>query len=310
MSKQKIISKEHVGYILLERDLLAKKECIHPFIVRMRYCFQTDQRLYLVMDFISGGHLFKKLDEEGIFTEEETRFVAAEIVAAIAHLHSLQYAHRDLKPENILLDGEGHVIVTDLGLARDFNSGAALNERANTLVGTLEYMAPEIVKGDGHGLEVDYWSLGILLYEMLLGQLPWRNSSLKQKKLQKEILSAKLSIKKPWISQNARDLILNNLLQRDPAKRANADKIMKHPFFKGMDFKKLCRREIKSPFCPKVIASPMDISRFDKIWTEQSVKKTLSSEGGSPCSPQTNELFRGYSFVADELFQDWDKPIV
>eukprot|EP01023_Acetabularia_acetabulum_P031547 TRINITY_DN2956_c0_g1_i7.p1 TRINITY_DN2956_c0_g1~~TRINITY_DN2956_c0_g1_i7.p1 ORF type:complete len:218 (-),score=42.53 TRINITY_DN2956_c0_g1_i7:42-695(-) len=74
--------------------------------------------------------------------------------------------------------------------------------------------------------------------------------------------------------------------------------------------KKLCRREIKSPFCPKVIASPMDISRFDKIWTEQSVKKTLSSEGGSPCSPQTNELFRGYSFVADELFQDWDKPIV
>eukprot|EP01026_Neomeris_dumetosa_P053866 TRINITY_DN48201_c0_g1_i7.p1 TRINITY_DN48201_c0_g1~~TRINITY_DN48201_c0_g1_i7.p1 ORF type:complete len:441 (+),score=31.45 TRINITY_DN48201_c0_g1_i7:115-1437(+) len=313
MSKRKIVSKEHVGYILLERDLLANRETIHPFIVRMRYCFQTNQSLYLVMEFVSGGHMFKKLYEEGIFNEEETRFVSAEIVSAITHLHSLKYAHRDLKPENILLDAEGHVIVTDLGLARDFNAkhGGVSNtvERSNTLVGTLEYMAPEIVKGDGHGLEVDWWSLGILMYEMLLGQLPWRNKCGKQDKLQKEILTSKIQIKKPWISQSARDLLLNNLLQKDPSKRPSAAQIMRHPFFKGLDWNKLNKRELLSPFRPKVTTSPLDLSNFDKIWTDQSVKKVLTSESGSPCSPQTNELFRGYSFVDEELFQDWDKPI-
>ncbi|XP_010553159.1 PREDICTED: serine/threonine-protein kinase AtPK1/AtPK6-like isoform X2 [Tarenaya hassleriana] len=165
MRKDKIMEKNHAEYMKAERDILTK--IAHPFIVQLKYSFQTKYRLYLVLDFINGGHLFFQLYHQGLFREDLARVYAAEIVSAVSHLHEKGIMHRDLKPENILLDADGHVMLTDFGLAKEFDE----NTRSNSMCGTVEYMAPEIVQGKGHDKAADWWSVGILLYEMLTGKV-------------------------------------------------------------------------------------------------------------------------------------------
>ncbi|KAB5561819.1 hypothetical protein DKX38_006776 [Salix brachista] len=165
MRKDRIVEKNHVEYMRGERDILTKID--HPFIVQLKYSFQTKYRLYLVLDFINGGHLFFQLYNHGLFREDLARIYAAEIVSAVSHLHANGIMHRDLKPENILLDSDGHAMLTDFGLAKQFDE----NTRSNSMCGTVEYMAPEIVQGRGHDKAADWWSVGILLYEMLTGKL-------------------------------------------------------------------------------------------------------------------------------------------
>ncbi|KAJ0088213.1 hypothetical protein Patl1_31565 [Pistacia atlantica] len=165
MRKDKIMEKNHAEYMKAERDILTKID--HPFIVQLKYSFQTKYRLYLVLDFINGGHLFFQLYRHGLFREELARIYAAEIVSAVSHLHTKGIMHRDLKPENILLDADGHVMLTDFGLAKQFDE----NTRSNSMCGTIEYMPPEIILGKGHDKAADWWSVGILLYEMLTGKV-------------------------------------------------------------------------------------------------------------------------------------------
>ncbi|KAL7613577.1 hypothetical protein Lser_V15G05435 [Lactuca serriola] len=156
--KDKIVEKNHVEYMKAERDILTK--IVHPFIVQLRYSFQTKYRLYLVLDFVNGGHLFFQLYHHGLFREDLARIYAAEIVSAVSHLHANGIMHRDLKPENILLDVDGHALLTDFGLAKEFDE----NARSNSLCGTVEYMSPEIILGKGHYKAADWWSVGILLF--------------------------------------------------------------------------------------------------------------------------------------------------
>nr|BAJ33938.1 unnamed protein product [Eutrema halophilum] len=163
MRKDKIMEKNHAEYMKAERDILTKID--HPFIVQLKYSFQTKYRLYLVLDFINGGHLFFQLYHQGLFREDLARVYTAEIISAVSHLHEKGIMHRDLKPENILMDVDGHVMLTDFGLAKEFEE----NTRSNSMCGTTEYMAPEIVRGKGHDKAADWWSVGILLYEMLTG---------------------------------------------------------------------------------------------------------------------------------------------
>ncbi|KAK4803230.1 hypothetical protein SAY86_001433 [Trapa natans] len=165
MRKDKIMEKNHAEYMKAERDILTKID--HPFIVQLRYSFQTKYRLYLVLDFINGGHLFFQLYHHGLFREDLARIYAAEIVSAVSHLHANGIMHRDLKPENILLDADGHVILTDFGLAKEFEE----NARSNSMCGTVEYMSPEIILGKGHDKSADWWSVGVLLFEMLTGKV-------------------------------------------------------------------------------------------------------------------------------------------
>ncbi|CAA2968895.1 serine threonine- kinase 2 19-like [Olea europaea subsp. europaea] len=127
---------------------------------------QTKYRLYLVLDFINGGHLFFQLYHHGLFREDLARIYTAEIVSALSHLHANGIMHRDLKPENILLDEDGHAILTDFGLAKQLEE----NTRSNSMCGTVEYMSPEIIFGKGHDKAADWWSVGILLFEMLSGK--------------------------------------------------------------------------------------------------------------------------------------------
>jgi p70 ribosomal S6 kinase len=289
MRKEKILQKDHSEYVRSERDVLTSVQ--HPFIVTLRFSFQTPSKLYLVLDFINGGHLFYNLFRQGVFSEGVARLYCAEMVLALSYLHSNNIMHRDLKPENVLLDSEGHIKLTDFGLAKGNVEGD--NERSNSFIGTMEYMAPEIVDGKGHTKGVDWWSTGVLLYEMLCGLPPFRAKS--RNALQQQILTAKPKYPK-FLSSDALNL-LKGLLTRDPLKRLGcgpngAEDIKKHPFFKTINWVKLERGEVQSTFKPTVKCS-MSVENFDKIWTDQ---KPEDSPCGTP-SASADAMFRGFTYV-------------
>mmetsp|Transcript_19249 Transcript_19249/g.33208 ORF Transcript_19249/g.33208 Transcript_19249/m.33208 type:complete len:555 (+) Transcript_19249:239-1903(+) len=292
MRKEHILQKDHSEYVKSERDLLTT--VVHPYIVTLRFCFQTSTKLYLVLDFMNGGHLFYNLYREGVFSEEVARLYTAEIVSAVSYLHSVGIMHRDLKPENVLLDSEGHVRLTDFGLAKGNMENACA--RSNSFIGTVEYMAPEIIEGKGHSKNVDWWSTGILMYEMLCGMPPFRAKS--RNALQTQITSGKVKYPK-FLSSDALNL-LKALLARDPTKRlgsgpAGSDEIKKHAFFKQINWGKLDRRELPSKFKPAV-KDCEDTTNFDKLWTDQPAYDT-------PCGTPTAVAlqhgdFQGFTYVA------------
>uniref|UniRef100_A0A338P701 Ribosomal protein S6 kinase, polypeptide 2 n=2 Tax=Mus musculus TaxID=10090 RepID=A0A338P701_MOUSE len=146
----------------MERDILA--EVNHPFIVKLHYAFQTEGKLYLILDFLRGGDLFTRLSKEVMFTEEDVKFYLAELALALDHLHGLGIIYRDLKPENILLDEEGHIKITDFGLSKEATDH---DKRAYSFCGTIEYMAPEVVNRRGHTQSADWWSFGVLMPDIV-----------------------------------------------------------------------------------------------------------------------------------------------
>ncbi|XP_013617252.1 PREDICTED: serine/threonine-protein kinase AtPK1/AtPK6-like [Brassica oleracea var. oleracea] len=287
MRKDKIMEKNHAEYMKAERDILTKID--HPFIVQLKYSFQTKYRLYLVLDFINGGHLFFQLYHQRLFREDLARVYTAEIISAVSHLHEKGIMHRDLKPENILMDVDGHVMLTDFGLAKEFEE----NTRSNSMCGTTEYMAPEIVRGKGHDKAADWWSVGILLYEMLTGKPPFMGS---RGKIEQKIVKDKIKLPQ-FLSSEAHSL-LKGLLQKEPERRlgsgpSGAGEIKEHKWFKGMNWKKLEAREVKPSFKPE-ISGRQCIANFDKCWTEMSV---LDSPANSPSSDPKANPFTNFTYV-------------
>ncbi|KAF9595879.1 hypothetical protein IFM89_005365 [Coptis chinensis] len=250
--------------------------------------FQTKYRLYLVLDFVNGGHLFFQLYHQGLFREDLARIYAAEIVSAVSHLHANGIMHRDLKPENVLLDAEGHAMLTDFGLAKQFEE----NTRSNSLCGTVEYMAPEILLGKGHDKAADWWSVGILLFEMLTGKPPYIGGN--REKIQKKIIKDKVKLPS-FLSSEAHSL-LKGLLQKEANKRlgsgpSGSEEIKHHKWFKTINWKKLEAREIHPSFCPEV-AGKHCTSNFDERWTNMSL---LDSPASSPVA--TENSFVGFTYV-------------
>uniref|UniRef100_A0A674F826 Ribosomal protein S6 kinase n=1 Tax=Salmo trutta TaxID=8032 RepID=A0A674F826_SALTR len=279
----------------MERDILA--EVNHPFIVKLHYAFQTEGKLYLILDFLRGGDLFTRLSKEVMFTEEDVKFYLAELALALDHLHSLGIIYRDLKPENILLDEEGHIKITDFGLSKE---AIDHDKRAYSFCGTIEYMAPEVVNRRGHTHSADWWSFGVLMFEMLTGSLPFQGKD--RKETMALILKAKLGMPQ-FLSPEVQSLI-RALFKRNPTNRLGAgpdgvEEIKKHNFFGNIDWNKLYRREIKPPFKPAV-GRPDDTFHFDPEFTS----RTPTDSPGIPPSANTHQLFRGFSFVATNLDQE------
>ncbi|XP_058075403.1 serine/threonine-protein kinase AtPK2/AtPK19-like isoform X1 [Magnolia sinica] len=286
MRKDKIMEKNHAEYMKAERDILTKID--HPFIVQLRYSFQTKYRLYLVLDFVNGGHLFFQLYHHGLFREDLARIYTAEIVSAVSHLHANGIMHRDLKPENVLLDADGHAMLTDFGLAKQFLE----NTRSNSMCGTVEYMSPEIVLGKGHDKAADWWSVGILLFEMLTGKPPFVTGN--REKIQQKIIKDKIKLP-AFLSSEAHSL-LKGLLQKEASRRLGSgpdgsEEIKRHKWFKPINWRKLEAREIQPSFRPNV-AGKHCIANFEERWTNTPLS---DSPVASPVAGECN--FVGFTYV-------------
>ncbi|XP_038603911.1 ribosomal protein S6 kinase alpha-6 isoform X2 [Tachyglossus aculeatus] len=279
----------------MERDILV--EVNHPFIVKLHYAFQTEGKLYLILDFLRGGDVFTRLSKEVMFTEEDVKFYLAELALALDHLHSLGIVYRDLKPENILLDEAGHIKLTDFGLSKE---SVDQEKKAYSFCGTVEYMAPEVVNRRGHTQSADWWSFGVLMFEMLTGTLPFQGKD--RNETMNMILKAKLGMPQ-FLSPEAQSL-LRMLFKRNPSNRLGAgsdgvEEIKRHLFFSTVDWNKLYRREIQPPFKP-ASGKPEDTFCFDPEFTA----KTPKDSPGVPPSANAHQLFKGFSFVATTAIED------
>ncbi|CAH0555907.1 unnamed protein product [Brassicogethes aeneus] len=279
-----------------ERNIL--EEVKHPFIVDLIYAFQTGGKLYLILEYLSGGELFMHLEREGVFLEDSACFYLAEITLALEHLHQQGIIYRDLKPENILLDGQGHIKLTDFGLCKEHIREGILT---HTFCGTIEYMAPEILTRHGHGKEVDWWSLGALLYDMLTGAPPFTADN--RKKTIEKILKGKLWLP-PYLTSDARDLI-RKLLKRQVTARLGAQPddaiaVKNHHFFKHINWDDVISKKYDPPFKP-ILSSDDDVSQFDTKFTRQT---PVDSPDDSKLSESANLLFKGFTYIAPSVLED------
>ncbi|XP_017523542.1 ribosomal protein S6 kinase alpha-6 isoform X2 [Manis javanica] len=278
----------------MERDILV--EVNHPFIVKLHYAFQTEGKLYLILDFLRGGDVFTRLSKEVLFTEEDVKFYLAELALALNHLHQLGIVYRDLKPENILLDEIGHIKLTDFGLSKE---SVDQEKKAYSFCGTVEYMAPEVVNRRGHSQSADWWSYGVLMFEMLTGTLPFQGKD--RNETMNMILKAKLGM--PQFLSAEAQCLLRMLFKRNPANRLGSEgveEIKRHLFFASIDWNKLYKREVQPPFKP-ASGKPDDTFCFDPEFTA----KTPKDSPGLPASANAHQLFKGFSFVATSIEEEY-----
>ncbi|KAJ3972188.1 kinase-like domain-containing protein [Lentinula raphanica] len=291
----KTIRKAHIAqrpgeitHILAERTVLALVNC--PFIVPLKFSFQNPDKLYLVMSFVNGGELFYHLQREGKFDQDRSRFYAAELLIALEHLHGFNVVYRDLKPENILLDYTGHIALCDFGLCK---LNMSESEKTNTFCGTPEYIAPELLESQGYTKTVDWWTLGVLLYEMMTGLPPFYDDNVNT--MYQRILTDPLLFPADMPSE-ARSVI-TCLLQRDPAKRLGAnggEEIKRHPFFaKYIDWARLNRKGYPPPFKPSV-ESVLDVANFDPDFTNEEAQDSVVTD--SALSETVQDQFRGFTY--------------
>ncbi|TNN02572.1 hypothetical protein fugu_010059 [Takifugu bimaculatus] len=252
--------------------------------------FATANMLYFVLDYVNGGELFYHLQRERSFPEPRAAFYAAEMALALGYLHSLGIVYRDLKPENILLDSEGHAVLTDFGLCKE---GVAVGGVMHTFCGTPEYLAPEVLRGKPYSPAVDWWGLGVVLYEMLYGLPPFYSQS--KAEMFENILHAPLRLP-GGASQDARSL-LRGLLERHVSKRLGGSRdlaeLREHSFFEHIHWDDLLARKLRPPFVPNV-TGPWDVSYIDPEFTLQPVPDSVSER--CPAGA-TVEAFQGFSFM-------------
>jgi serine/threonine protein kinase len=296
----------------------------HPFIVNLYYAFQDHEKLYLILEYASGGELFRHLEVEKFFSEEVAAFYIAEIVLALDYLHNtVGVIYRDLKPENCLLDAEGHLLLTDFGLSKvavkDANTPGG--SRCNSLgVGTIEYMAPEIIRGwedsdwgPGYGKACDWWSLGAMACDLMTGKPPFGGGN--WTKIQQNIMHQKLSL--PYfLSADAKDL-LTRLLRKEPRKRLGVGPndialIKKHRFFRKIDWKKLETRQLDPPIQP-LVTNPELAENFAKEFTDRAID-TVARRHSRTLSK--SDPFGGFSYVAshslleESMLSELDEVII
>ena len=293
LSKQQLLEKNEVTHTKTERKALESTH--HPYLVHLRFAFQSPTKLYLVMDYCNGGELFFHLKQSGRFDEPRARLYASEILSAIHHLHKNKIIYRDLKPENVLLDSEGHVRITDFGLAKDAMDA---NDKTHTFCGTPDYLAPEIIKGAGHGRGVDWWSLGTMIYEMLGGLPPFYSENFNI--MYERILHAPLEFKPAEIFKPAAREVITAMLQKEPSLRAGSgdadgDEVKAFEWFKPIDWALLDKRGIIPAFKPSV-ASETDTSYFDDEFTSQPLESMVPDAAIGGRQPKPTD-FEGFTYV-------------
>ena len=260
MSKLKIIDKKSEKSINSEREFLSKLH--HPFIVNMHYAFQDRENLYLVMDMLSGGDLRYHISRYRKFSEEQTRFFISNMIFALKYIHENNVIHRDIKPENLVLDKNGYVRITDFGIAKE-----NLPDNSSETSGTPGYMAPEVMRAKNHSFPVDFFAIGVIGYEFMLGKRPYygkNRQEIKEQMLVKEAVIKEEDIPKGWSNESAN--FINLLLKRKVDKRLGskegAKELMRHPWLKYYPWEELIKKNILAPFIPD------KKDNFDKMYCE------------------------------------------
>ncbi|KAI3331948.1 serine/threonine-protein kinase psk1 [Xylariaceae sp. AK1471] len=294
-----VVHKKLVEQTKTERQIL-ESVSRHPFVVNLYYAFQDHEKLYLILEYGQGGELFTHLSTEKMFSESTAAFYMAEMVLALSYLHkSLGVVYRDLKPENCLLDAQGHLLLTDFGLSK---VAVGDDDSCKSILGTVEYMAPEVVLGQKYGKAVDWWSFGALGYDLMTGNPPFRGAN--NAKVQHNIVKQKV-VMPYFLSLEAKDL-LARLLRKDPAKRLGShmpkdlEVIKNHRFFRKIDWKKLAAREMEPPIQP-MITDPELAENFSPEFTDLSLSPLTTKDpwgGVSPKGSFKEDPFGGFSFVA------------
>ncbi|KAF3010455.1 hypothetical protein E8E14_003174 [Neopestalotiopsis sp. 37M] len=313
LSKKVIVQKKEVAHTVGERNILVRTATSEsPFIVGLKFSFQTQQDLFLVTDYMSGGELFWHLQKEGRFDEKRAKFYIAELILAIQHLHFNDIVYRDLKPENILLDANGHIALCDFGLSK---ANLTKNDTTNTFCGTTEYLAPEVLLDEaGYTKMVDFWSLGVLVFEMCCGWSPFYAEDTQQ--MYKNIAFGKVRFPRDTLSQEGRNFV-KGLLNRNPKHRLgaldDAEELKRHPFFGDVDWDALSKKLITPPFKPKLL-SDTDVSYFDPEFTnalnqngslnERAQQLATGFTNSTPLSPTVQANFQGFTFVDESSLDD------
>jgi len=238
LSSNEVTRPKEMEHVKCEMDIL--QGLSHPFLIPLLKTSKEGSRPILLFPYLTGGSLTVHLKKSRKFVTTTTQFISAEIASALSYLHSLSIVHRDLKPENILLDKEGHIVIIDFGFSKK------IIESSSTLCGTQKYLAPEIIDCTGHDKAVDWWALGIIIYEMLVGYPPFfdENPFLTSQK----ILNEKLK----WprrMDAAAKDLI-EKLLERDKTKRSGGEEVKNHKFYTTLDWEDVYHKRLKPPIVP------------------------------------------------------------
>ena len=295
MSKLKIIDKKSEKSINSEREFLSKLH--HPFIVNMHYAFQDKENLYLVMDMLSGGDLRYHISRYRKFSEEQTRFFISNMIYALKYIHENNVIHRDIKPENLVLDENGYVRITDFGIAKE-----NMPDNSSETSGTPGYMAPEVMKAKNHSFPVDFFAIGVIGYEFMLGKRPYygkNRQEIKEQMLSKEAVIKEENIPKGW-SGDSVDFI-NQLLRRKIGERLGskegAKELMRHPWLKYYPWEELIKKNLMAPFVPD------KRDNFDKNYCESIDKiseETKLRYEEIYCSSHFKKVFLKFYYNKDE----------
>ncbi|CDQ90944.1 unnamed protein product [Oncorhynchus mykiss] len=291
LKKDVVLMDDDVECTMVEKRVLALA-WDNPFLTHLYSTFQSKEHLFFVMEYLNGGDLMFHIQEKGRFDLYRATFYSAEIICGLQFLHSKGIIYRDLKLDNVMLDHSGHVKIADFGMCKENVFGESL---ATTFCGTPDYIAPEILLGQKYSFSVDWWSFGVLLYEMLIGQSPFHGDD-------EDELFESIRMDTPhyprWITKEAKDL-MEKLFERDSTRRLGiVDNIRVHPFFKTISWPALERREVEPPFRPKVKA-PNDCSNFDREFLSE--KPCLSHGDKNFMDSMDQSAFAGFSFINPEM---------
>uniref|UniRef100_A0A671YVW2 Protein kinase C n=1 Tax=Sparus aurata TaxID=8175 RepID=A0A671YVW2_SPAAU len=299
LKKDVILQDDDVDCTMTEKRILALARR-HPYLTQLYCCFQTRDRLFFVMEYVNGGDLMFQIQRSRKFDEPRSRFYAAEVTSALMFLHRNGVIYRDLKLDNILLDAEGHCKLADFGMCKE---GIMNGVTTTTFCGTPDYIAPEILQELEYGASVDWWALGVLMYEMMAGQPPFEADN--EDDLFESILHDDV-LYPVWLSKEAVS-ILRAFMTKNPAKRlgcvVNAgceEAIKTHAFFREIDWVLLEQRKVKPPFKPR-IKTKRDVNNFDQDFTKEDPVLTPTDEA---IIRQINqEEFKDFSYCAPEETQ-------